>query len=989
MLRNLLLTILCCKFFAVAAAPGADAAAPMSGPHLFMENRGQVHGADGKPAPQVLYHLPGKGLNVSLTAGSIHYTFFKALNKPADVLQDDSQPLEFETLGLDVTLEGAKPSPRITAEDLQSYYEHFYLPGSGPAGLTNVRSYARIVYHDVYPKIDWVVYVPQEGGGSGVKYDFVVHPGGDPAQIRLKYNGPSALSQQDDGGLLVQTGLGSVQEEKPFSYIRESGLQVASSYRLRGNELSFAVSPPAGGTLVIDPRVFWSTYFGGNNRDGAQNIGMLEGNIYICGETSSAANLATFGSHQSIYSGGSDAFLASFSNAGNLAWATYYGGSGLERCWAMAMDTASMYVYIAGQTVSSSGMATTGSYQTVYNGGATPFGNNPHDGFIAKFRANGTLVWGSYYGGGGADAVTTAACDAQGNLYVGGQANSSTGIATTGTHKPTHSFVVDSYDVFIAKFDTAGNRVWGTYFGGGNIDGLIGICTDRSGNVYATGYTYSQSGIATSGAHQTVKYDTTFPSMDAWLARFTSSGGLTWSSYYGGALDDYGQAVTCDSVGNVYLSGITSNQNGMSTTGAHQTSYGGGKNDGFIAKFSSAGVRRWSTYYGGAGYENIYLGMSTVPFGFYYYFFPKWSLCFTQGNLWLGGYTTSSSNMVTANAEKLTLSGSSVGDSVDAIIASFDSSGNRLYGTYFGGPGRDYGTALCGENGGGIYLAGMTESSSGIAGSGAFQPSLGGTSNGFLLRLSDSVAGLRIVGTTPYCTGATFTLNVIVSGGGTLLAGNIFRVQLSNATGSFSAPTVIGTRTSVGGGTISCTLPAGITGTGYRLRIVSTNPVMISDTAAIFINPLPQPVITYTSGTLSTGIYSSYQWYRNGAAIPGATTNTYKPTTNGQYTVRVTLTTGCTDISPVYTVTGLSVSNFQQQGGVKVYPNPAHDFLIIEAAVSGLHATLSNMLGQQVAEMVITDRRQEISLAALPVGVYILRLVYPNGGAESVRIIRQ
>src|SRR5690606_7027193 len=104
------------------------------------------------------------------------------------------------------------------------------------------------------------------------------------------------------------------------------------------------------------------------------------------------------------------------------------------------------------------------------------------------------------------------------------------------------------------------------------------------------------------------------------------------------------------------------------------------------------------------------------------------------------------------------------------------------------------------------------------------------------------------------------SLNIVVPSGATMAPGNIFRVQLSNAIGSFATPTVIGTSASVASGAIFCTLPAGISGTGYRVRIISTNPAAISDTASIIVNPLPQPVITHSGGVLSTTVYSSYQW---------------------------------------------------------------------------------------------------------------------------------
>ena len=81
--------------------------------------------------------------------------------------------------------------------------------------------------------------------------------------------------------------------------------------------------------------------------------------------------------------------------------------------------------------------------------------------------------------------------------------------------------------------------VWGTYFGGdSNDDGVEGISTDKLGNVFITGQTYSPEGVATSGAYQT--FISSNLGDDAFLAKFTSSGNLLWATYFGGPGQDYG-----------------------------------------------------------------------------------------------------------------------------------------------------------------------------------------------------------------------------------------------------------------------------------------------------------------------------------------------------------------------------------------------------------------------------------------------------------------
>ena len=105
----------------------------------------------------------------------------------------------------------------------------------------------------------------------------------------------------------------------------------------------------------------------------------------------------------------------------------------------------------------------------------------------------------------------------------------------------------------------------------------------------------------------------------------------------------------------------------------------------------------------------------------------------------------------------------------------------------------------------------------------------------FLL-ISPILFGQTITTSNPSTPTATYfcqesTFNIAYTKTGTFTAGNIFRAQLSNSTGNFSSPTVIGSLTSTANGTISCTLPASLpAGTGYRIRVVSTTPVVTGST---------------------------------------------------------------------------------------------------------------------------------------------------------------
>src|SRR5690606_10018625 len=95
------------------------------------------------------------------------------------------------------------------AENKQEYYERYYTGRSGNEGLV-AHSYKKITYQNIYPNIDWVLYIRE----NQLKYDFVIRPGGNPKHIQLKYEGATALNLQNDA-LTAVTPYGSITEAAP------------------------------------------------------------------------------------------------------------------------------------------------------------------------------------------------------------------------------------------------------------------------------------------------------------------------------------------------------------------------------------------------------------------------------------------------------------------------------------------------------------------------------------------------------------------------------------------------------------------------------------------------------------------------------------------------------------------------------------------------------------------------------------------------------
>ena len=260
-----------------------------------------------------------------------------------------------------------------------------------------------------------------------------------------------------------------------------------------------------------------------------------------------------------------------FNSSGVRQWGTYYGGTDRDMGYSCITDT-SGNICLTGYAYSTSGISTIGSHQTAFGGGK-------NDAFLVKFNSSGVRQWGTYYGGTGREFGQSLATDSSGNIIVSGNTTSRTGIATTGAHQTLFS---RAFDAFLVKFNSNGVRQWGTYYGGTGYEDGSSCANDASGNIYLAGQTYSTSGIA-----KTCDYQAAFGGVyDAYLVKFNSNGVRQWGTYYGGTGYDIGYSCATDTSGNVYLSGYTSSTSVISTTGAHQTAFGG-VYDAFLVKFTS------------------------------------------------------------------------------------------------------------------------------------------------------------------------------------------------------------------------------------------------------------------------------------------------------------------------------------------------------------------------------------------------------------------
>jgi gliding motility-associated-like protein len=690
----------------------------------FKENKGQVGDQFSKPRPDVLFTGHSQNLTFHLRNNGISYQ----MNRVDSWIKVDDQgatkgerareiPAQQTIYRLDINWINVNSKTSVVKEDPIEGYENYYSELC-PNGVTGVKSYKAITYKDLYEGIDLKWY--QKDGN--LKYDYIISPGTDYKQIQLEIDGAENIFLNKNGELNIKTPLGTITEKAPLA--TQNGKKINAKWKVVKNIVLFEISNiDPSLPLVIDPLVrLWGTYYGGSADDAFYHCKIdASGNIYVTGYSDSQTNIATVGSHQFISGGGpsgswEDAILIKFNSAGTRLWGTYYGGAGSETGYSCDINSNGNLIVMSGSTSTTltGVIATPGTHQANYGGNTSlPAG----DAYLAVFDSSGVRQWGTYYGGSSNEWGYHCAFDINGNIYLSGVTSSSNSISSPGSHQPISG---GGYDCFLAKFNNTGTLQWGTYYGGNAYEGIGRCAPDAAGNIYLVGNSKSNSGITSSGAYQ-VNYGGAAGSLgDAFIAKFNSSGTRSWGTYYGGGGDDAATGCAIGADGSVYISGQTTagSQTMISTSGAHQTQFGGGGYDGFLLKLTPGGTRMWCTLYGGKGDETD-SQIVIDPFGFIY----------------LSGVTTSTNAISTPGTFQENYAGS-----YDSYLAKFNSNGQRFWGTYYGGPVYDDYCIAAADPIGNVFLAGWTNSGIGISTPDSQQPVFaGGTGDGYLVKFDGCI----------------------------------------------------------------------------------------------------------------------------------------------------------------------------------------------------------------------------------------------------------
>jgi hypothetical protein len=437
-------------------------------------------------------------------------------------------------------LNGAQ-SPAIRGVEPQPDVSNYLVGSDSSDWISGVPHFGRIRYESVYPHIDLEYY----GREGKLEFDWIVRPGGNPDDIVMAFAGTDAITIDSAGNLRLHVGEGELTQRAPVLYQDVAGIrrEVAGRYAVAANG---SVHVRVDGydptrTLVIDPVLIYSTYFGDFEPSGdirsialdiatgggsyvisqssaGEGIAMdAMGNTYVTGTTTPFDFPTSAGAFQdeSIDEGHVldlyrrryarwDAFVIKLDPNGVPIYSTYLGGNLDDYGIAIAVNDAGE-VYVTGATQSTN-FPTLAAFQTQHSDQNEVGQPSTFDGFLTKLDATGSHIeYSTYFGGRGEDLPAALAIDRDGHAIVVGKTESPS-FPTHNAIQPEHARDFIDFrlvtDAFITKFDTSGSSlVYSTYLGGrggpsffgsiGGYDEAIGVVVDSAGNAVVVGNTTS------------------------------------------------------------------------------------------------------------------------------------------------------------------------------------------------------------------------------------------------------------------------------------------------------------------------------------------------------------------------------------------------------------------------------------------------------------------------------------------------------------------
>ncbi len=330
--------------------------------------------------------------------------------------------------------------------------------------------------------------------------------------------------------------------------------------------------------------VQWAQHAGGvDDQRGTAIATNAAGEVIVVGHFELSV---TFGTTTLTSVGDGDVFLVTYDANGNVLWAQSFGGDDQDIPESVAVD-ASGNILVTGYF---QGISMTVGSDVLLNAQ-----DGTYDVFLARFSPTGAPLWGRRAGGSLDDHGRDVATDATGNVaLVGNYESASITFGSTVLNNPN-----DNYnDLFLVKYDSNGNVLWGKDAGG--ILSESAFAVDASDNIFMAGH-YIDATLNLDGTVLTNSTAVDF--FDVFIAKYDPAGTLLWARSGGGASDDYADDLAIDGGGNAVLAGYSNSGTANFDT---QSINGAGSFDLFAVKYDPTGTSLWARSAGGASSDRAF-----------------------------------------------------------------------------------------------------------------------------------------------------------------------------------------------------------------------------------------------------------------------------------------------------------------------------------------------------------------------------------------------
>lgn len=700
---------------------------------------------------------------------------------------------------------------------------------------------------------------------------------------------------------------------------------------------------------TAQPYFEWGKNLGGSDYDFASAVAVdAAGNTYTTGNFDGTADFNPgSGTNNLSSAGNSDVFVCKLDAAGNLVWARAMGGFGYDGGMSIAVDSKGN-VYTVGYFMATADF-------NPGSGTATMNASGNGDIFISKLDAGGNFVWAKQMSGSLSELPTGISLDEKGNILVCGAFEGTVDFNPgSGTNTLSANAVSSA---FIVKLNASGNYIWAKKFGNNGDNYANALCTDKTGNVFTTGYFTGTVDFDPGSGTYTLS---AAADRDVYISKLDSNGNYVRAWQFEGDGLEEGRGITLDNSGNIYTTGTFTSNCDFDPGSSNFDLSSGGNEDVFVCKLNSSGNIVWARNFGGSIDDFAY------------------SIAVDSRNC---VYTTGSFNSSadfdpgTSDYYLYTSGGK------DIFISKLDASGNLEWSKQIGGTGfdnRGIGLALDAKRN--IYTVGyFNDTADSDPNSGTSNIVSNGSLDGFVQKMSQCLT-----------TSANLTISacesfVSPSGKYTWTISNNYRDTITNVNGCDSVIDIqlkIFRNIQANFNFTSCirmVSPSGkyiwSSSNTYKDTIKTVSGCDSFLNITLNIIKVDSGISANSQSITANEPGATYQWYDckgSGILINGATQQSYTPVVSGSYFVKITKNS-CSVLSPCIQFYLSSINSILELENISLFPNPSESVFTFKTS-SGKNIgqiTIYDLAGNIVYNLFSEgDNTIETNLKHLNSGLY-------------------